>query len=133
MHHNRQQMDVSGDTRPTQLQFIIKRKTAIPTGEFPPSPPALPNCIWKWHYVNRIAKGFRVGVTLTPTLRLVDDFVIFTEVLVILMQNMCLSKSLLEILTNTWGLQLQNFRNKFFKEFQRCPQFRGPEWRGLGA
>ena len=72
-------MDVSGDTRPTQLQFIIKRKTAIPTGEFPPSPPALPNCIRKWYYVNRIANSFRDWFTLTLSLRLVDDFVIPTR------------------------------------------------------
>lgn len=33
VHHNRQQMDLAGESRPTQIQFIIKRRSPIPSGK----------------------------------------------------------------------------------------------------
>ncbi len=34
MCHNRQQMDYMGDAKPIQLQFVIKRKSAISNGNY---------------------------------------------------------------------------------------------------
>ena len=33
VHHNRQQMDLAGESRPTQIQFVIKRRSPMPSGK----------------------------------------------------------------------------------------------------